>query len=108
VIPAGQLYNHNIIVKYSPADHLLIQEKIHQDLNRLKMADREGQVGQEVLAGHVSTPLGVPATVETPMMAMLMAEGTFLTVKPAVQCRYQETSSWPKIFTKLLEHLHYN
>jgi hypothetical protein len=90
---AGQLYNHNIIIKYSQADHLLIQEKIHQDLIRLKMADREGQVGREVLVGHVSTPLGVPATVETAMTAMLTAEGTFLTMKPVVQCRHQETSS---------------
>jgi len=72
------------------------------------MAGPEGQVGREVLVGHVSTPLGVPATVEIPMKAMLMAEGTFLTVKSAVQCRCQETSSWPKIVTKLLEHLHYN
>ena len=64
VATTGELQNHNIIVKYSLAGHLLIQEKIHQDLNRLKMAVREGQVVQEVLEVHVSTPLEDPITVE--------------------------------------------
>jgi hypothetical protein len=48
------------IARYSQADHLLIQETIHQDLSHLKMVVQEVQVGQEVLEVHVSTLLEGP------------------------------------------------
>jgi hypothetical protein len=48
----------------SQADHLRIQEKIHQDLNRLRMVFREVQADLEVLEAHVLTHQEDPINVQ--------------------------------------------
>jgi hypothetical protein len=57
---------------YSQADHLLIQKKIHQDLNRPKRVVQEAQVGQEVLEAHVLTRLEDPKKYKSQLRQLFM------------------------------------
>jgi hypothetical protein len=51
------------VTDYSQEDHLLIQRKIHQDLNRPRKVVQEAQLGQEVLEAHVLTRLEGPTKI---------------------------------------------
>jgi hypothetical protein len=66
------------VADYSQADHLLIQKKIHQDLNHPRMVVQEAQVGQEVLEAHVLTRL------EGPKKYKLQLQQLFMEIKDVV------------------------
>lgn len=78
------------VADYSQADHLPIQKKIPQDLNRPRMVVQEAQVAQEVLEAHVLIHPEGPKNVQITITTIIHGNNgcNFKNFKLGIMCCY--------------------